>query len=62
MTQHNGYDFGKAFEPDIAILLATTSDELGSVLRAHFCLEEFLDVWCNTMMCAEKTGGFNLVN
>ena len=49
MTQHNGYDFGKAFEPDIAILLATTSDELGSVLRAHFCLEEFLDVWCNTI-------------
>lgn len=44
-----GYDFGKAFDPNIAILLATTSDELGSVLRAHFCLEEFLDIWCNTI-------------
>lgn len=50
MQQENvRYDFGKAYDPNIAILLATTSDELGSVLRAHFCLEEFLDVWCNTI-------------
>lgn len=46
---NNGYDFGNAHDPSITILLATTSDELGSVLRAHFCLEEFLDVWCNTI-------------
>ncbi|WP_335999525.1 hypothetical protein [Acinetobacter johnsonii] len=46
---NNGYDFGNAHDPNISILLATTSDELGSVLRAHFCLEEFLDVWCNTI-------------
>lgn len=51
MTQqaNNGYEFGNVHDPNIAILLATTSDELGSVLRAHFCLEEFLDVWCNTI-------------
>lgn len=42
-----GGDLKNAYNDQIIFELIRTSDLIGAILRLHFCLEEFLNVWCN---------------
>ena len=42
-----GGDVIGAFDDEIITALTNTQDLIGAVLRIHFCLEEFLNIWCN---------------
>ena len=42
-----GGDVLGAFDDEVITALANTQDLIGAVLRVHFCLEEFLNIWCN---------------
>ncbi|MGV0885298.1 hypothetical protein V6760_00315 [Acinetobacter venetianus] len=42
-----GSDVLGAFDDEVITALANTQDLIGAVLRVHFCLEEFLNIWCN---------------
>lgn len=42
-----GGDVQGAFDDEVITALANTQDLIGAVLRVHFCLEEFLNIWCN---------------
>lgn len=42
-----GADVQGAFDDEVITALANTQDLIGAVLRVHFCLEEFLNIWCN---------------
>ncbi|WP_151798576.1 hypothetical protein [Acinetobacter bereziniae] len=42
-----GGDIATAYNLDTIFALIETKDILGAVLRVHFCLEEFLNIWCD---------------
>ncbi|WP_353161968.1 hypothetical protein [Acinetobacter guillouiae] len=42
-----GGDVRGAYDNEVMTALANTQDLIGAVLRIHFCLEEFLNIWCN---------------
>lgn len=42
-----GGDVLGAFDDEVLTALSNTEDLIGAVLRIHFCLEEFLNIWCN---------------
>lgn len=51
MTSSNmsrvGADFSDIFDLNIIIALINSNDEIGSVLRIHFMLENLIELWCN---------------
>lgn len=48
-TNHTraGGDISAAYNLETIFALIETKDLLGAVLRVHFCLEEFLNIWCD---------------
>lgn len=53
-----GGDIAGAYDLDTIIALINTKDLIGAVLRIHFCLEEFLNIWCDKITICEDF--FNL--
>lgn len=39
--------FSEVFDLDIVLALTKSNDEIGVVLRIHFILESFIELWCN---------------
>lgn len=42
-----GGDVSGAFDDEVITALSKTQDLIGAVLRIHFCLEAFINIWCN---------------
>lgn len=42
-----GADFSNIFDVNSIITAMNTNDEIGAVLRIHFMLENFIELWCN---------------
>lgn len=61
MNTHSrtGGDLAAAFNTETINALINTKDLIGAVLRIHFCLEEFLNVWCSKITQCENFFDFN---
>lgn len=46
MTRKEAY-FSEIFDLNITVALMESNDEIGVVLRIHFMLESFIELWCN---------------
>lgn len=42
-----GGDIATIFDDNLTTALINTHDLIGAILRIHFCLEEFIKIWCN---------------
>ena len=42
-----GGDVAAIFDDNLITALINTHDLIGAILRIHFCLEEFIKLWCN---------------
>lgn len=58
MTRTEAY-FSEVFDLDIAIALMNSNDEIGVVLRIHFMLESFIELWCNKITKNEDFFNFS---
>ncbi|WP_445115668.1 hypothetical protein [Acinetobacter sp. WZC-1] len=54
-----GGDLAAAYNTGTINALINTKDLIGAVLRIHFCLEEFLNVWCSKITKCENFFDFN---
>lgn len=52
-------DFLEVFDLDIAVALMESNDEIGVVLRIHFILESFIELWCNKITKNENFFDFS---
>lgn len=56
---YNG-ELSQVFNPDNLKDMISSKDLIGVVLRIHFCLEEFLNLWCNKITGCEDFFDFNI--
>ena len=56
-----GGDLAKIFDANLFIILMTSTDPIGVVLRIHFCIEAFLDLWCKKITNTEDFFDFGFI-
>lgn len=56
-----GGDLAKIFDANLLIILVTSTDPIGVVLRIHFCIEAFLDLWCKKITNTEDFFDFGFI-
>lgn len=54
-----GGDLSSIYDPETMKALHTTKDLIGVILRIHFCLEGFLNLWCSKIAKCEDFFDFS---